>query len=97
MTIKVNKLFVHNGRLYVSVRDYMVRKCVKKGEPLTIILGKDQMIIPPHQVVFGFETFTPDTFKSKTGGQDYKLWDFLWQPEKREDELKELAELGVFG
>ena len=56
------------------------------------------MELKPWQVVFGFEILTPDTFKSKTGGKDYKLWDFFWHPIKDEDEeLRKLSELGVFG
>ena len=97
MKIKINKLFVHNTRPYASIRDYKIRECVKKGDSLTIIFRGDKMELEPHQVAFGFEQFTPDTFKSRTGGQNYQLWDFLWYPEKREDDLKKLCEMGVFG
>ena len=97
MEIKINKLFVHNSRLYASIRDYKIQECVKKGEPLTIIFRGEKMNLKPHQVMF-FEQFTPDTFKSKTGGKDYKLWDYFWHPIKDPDEeLKKLSEMGVFG
>ena len=96
MILKKNKLFFHNNRLYVSVRDYEIQKCVKKNEELTIKVGKEQMTLTKWNVALGMEQFTPDIFKSKTGGKDYELWDYLWVPEKK-DELKELAEMGVFG
>jgi len=96
MTIKISKLFFHQGRLYASIRSHKVEKCVRKGEPLTIILKGEKMTLKPWQVMY-YEQFTPDTFKSKVGGKDYKLYDYFWSPEENTDELRKLAELQVFG
>ena len=97
MKIEINKLFFFQGRFYASIRDYKIRDCVKKGEPLTIIYKGEKMELKKWQVAF-FEQFTPDTFKSKTGGKDYKLFDYYWHPIKDKDkELRKLAEIGVFG
>lgn len=75
MKVKVNKLWL--GK-YVSVRDYMAKKCINKGEDLEIIHGDESMIIPLSQIAEG--RLNQDEFISKIDKKKYKLIDYSWKP-----------------
>ena len=79
MLYEVKKLF--NG--FASIRDYLVDKCVKCGEDLTIKY-KDEIMIVPLGKLKSPERFQihKTKFKSRyNDGKDYELYDFYWKPD----------------
>ena len=81
MNYKAKKKF---GGL-VSVRDYIIDNCDKRGENLTIEYGGDEMIVP-HSKLRSFQIHTRE-FISKYDGKPYKLYDFTWKPTEKQQTL----------
>ena len=70
-TYKAKKLF----RGCVSVRDYIVEKCINKKEPLLIKFNDEQMRVPLEILERKFK-FHECSFQSQFGNTTYKLYDF---------------------
>lgn len=79
MEVNIKKLF--NG--HVSVRDYMVRQCVAKGENLTIIHENQKMTVPLSVIKNPQQLFKTE-IQSKYSNATYQLYDFKWKPERDE-------------
>ena len=73
----------------VSVRDYVVKDCLKKQEHLTIYYQGEKMILTPKQLT-SYTQWNPRTFKSKHNNQTYALLDFTWTPRQ---EIKEVLQV----
>lgn len=76
MTVNIKKLL--NGM--VSLRDYIVRDCIKKGIPLRVIHGGLYMILSPTELETERFQLTRRVFKSKFGDRNYQLFDYSWKP-----------------
>jgi hypothetical protein len=76
ITVNVKKLF--NGT--ISLRDFIIRKCVERGIPLKVIHGNQYMILSPTELVVKRFQLTNRVFKSKFGGRNYQLFDYQWNP-----------------
>ena len=76
LTVEVKKLF----RNIVSVRDYIVRKCIKKGIPLRVFYKGQQMDLTLDDLKSKAFQTTKRSFNSKFNNQKYQLIDFNWNP-----------------
>lgn len=74
MTVTVKKLF----RGFASVRDYVVKDCIKNNEDLTIIHDGKEMLVKVSFLKSPMMNQIHKTkFKSKfNAGQTYELYDF---------------------
>lgn len=81
MIYRARKIF--NG--YVSVRDYIVKKCREMNEDLIIYFGNEKMVLSPDELDCAIQ-LNPKTIQSKFGGS-YKLYDFKWSPDKKIQKL----------
>ena len=75
MRVKVKKVF--NG--YVSVRDYVVKKCANKREDL-LIEHDDKFMKIPFSTLIDPSSLHTKEFISKYDGSKYTLNDFKWNP-----------------
>ena len=80
MRTKVTKLYKN----MIELRDYDVENCIKKDENITVIFNDEKMELTPYELEYK-KVSTSHTFKSKNGGQDYKLYGYKWLPEKDSD------------
>jgi len=80
--IKVDKLY--KGQ-YVSVRDYIVKEHIKKRQALRIKHSNKIMTIPFSKLKDGITN--KELFKSKYSGTYYRLIDYLWKPDNK-DQMK---------
>lgn len=65
----------------VEVRDYDVETCISNHENLEIIYDGDRMTLKPDELVSKKASVSP-IFFSKTGGKDYRLYGYVWNPDK---------------
>lgn len=79
MERRVTKPYVIDGITLVSVKDYDVDACIKNKEVLHIKYGDGIMTMDPESLV-SKEIMRSGIFKSKTGGQDYCLVSYKWDP-----------------
>ena len=82
MQIEVKKVF--NG--FVSVRDYVVKKCGNRREDLLIEHDGEFMKVPFARLIDPDSLHTKE-FTSKFDGSKYVLNDFKWEPAKDESQL----------
>ncbi len=75
-TRKIKKLWNN----IVSLRDYEVKDAIAKGG-IKILFGKYTMTLTKEQLETGVQ-LTSKKFLSKTGGKDYVLLDYRWNPDK---------------
>jgi hypothetical protein len=71
------KLF--NG--HVSIRDYIVKKALRKRESIRVSYEGDKMIIDRKQLKRAVDSafrFHAKEFKSAFNGKKYMLYDFVW-------------------
>lgn len=80
-TYKVKKLF----RGYASVRDYIVEECIAKKESLLIKFNNEQMIVSLETLERRFR-FHSNDFQSQFGNTTYKLYDFKFIPDEKEED-----------
>jgi hypothetical protein len=79
MKIEIKKLWKDS----VDVRNYVVQSCIDKNENLEITHGVDKMILTPKELKHDL-TGVSKLFQSKTGGRDYRLVSYMWNPIKTE-------------
>lgn len=89
MIINRTKLIRIGDKQFVDVYDYNIKKCKKHKEPLIVDVGEERMFIP-YKSLSNYKEITPQKFKSKFGGQYYKLYTYEWKPETKEDEEKRM-------
>lgn len=80
MTVNIDKIF--NG--FVSVRDYLVKKCVALRQDLVIIHDGKKMTVPFETIENPMRFQIHKTkFKSKFENKpSYELYDFTWRPDE---------------
>lgn len=71
----VKKLY----RGMIEVRDYDVEKCIDLNEYFEIVHCGESMILSPEDLI-SKRRATSNTFNSKVGGKDYKLYGYEWTP-----------------
>jgi hypothetical protein len=64
-----------NGK--ASVRDYLVKRCLSKGQDLVILYRGKKMTLT-HEALRGFTQWNKRTFKSKFSSKEYGLYDFTF-------------------
>ena len=74
MEVKVKKLWLGHA----SVRDYVVDKCIKDKEDLTINLNGKRVTFPYRTLKTHLLNCNKNTFTSKFNGREYTLIDFPW-------------------
>ena len=89
MIINRTKLIRIGDKQFIDVYDYHVKSCKKKKKPLIIDVNGERMFIP-YNKLSDYKEITPQVFKSKFGGQDYRLYTYEWKPESQEDEEKRM-------
>lgn len=77
MRTKVEKLYLNK---YVSVRDYIVKEALQKGENLIIYFNDGYMVVK-HKDLSKGRTDPQQNF-SKFDKKPYHLVDFLWKPQE---------------
>lgn len=77
MIVKVKKIWYGS----VSVRDYIVRDCQKRGEDLHIEHDGQIMVVPNDQLGLGRSNRI--NLKSNFKNEVYDLIDFPWRPTKK--------------
>ena len=82
MITKRLQLTPRQGGIFVDCYDYNVRTCIKDKKPLIIQVGKETMTLLPNEIKAKQHHLTDEKFKSKFGGQDYKLISFRWKPDQ---------------
>jgi hypothetical protein len=85
MERRVTKPYVVDGITLVSVKDYDVDYCIKNKEVLHIKYLDGVMTMDPDSLV-SKEVMRSGFFKSKTGGQDYRLVSYKWEPNISNDD-----------
>lgn len=80
----ISSFEIDNVKL-VSVRDYEIQKCIENNENMDIIHDGETMTLSPKSLIEKVITVSK-LQKSKTGGQDYCLHSFVWNPNKEEDD-----------
>jgi|TARA_R110000803_G_scaffold99843_3_gene167997 hypothetical protein len=63
----------------VEIRDYDVRRCIDDNKHFEIVYLKESMILSPEELISKRKSIS-NTFKSKVGGKDYKLYAYEWDP-----------------
>ena len=91
------KIFEQDGKYWVSLRDYEVRKAIDNSETILVRVANEWMRLEPWSLVLDHEQFTEEVFKTKVGSKkhpEYVLWDFEWKPTQRAKEIgvKELED-----
>ena len=86
MEIELRKLF--NG--FASIRDYVVRGCIKRQEELIIWYNGEKMTVSPKLMSMKFQLHKK-LIKSKFSGQVYELVDFMFISDDRRKEIETLA------
>lgn len=76
LKVEVKKLF----RNIVSIRDYIVRKCIRKGIPLRVFYKDQHMDLTLEDLESKAFQTTKRSFNSKFNNQKYQLIDFYWRP-----------------
>jgi hypothetical protein len=79
MKVEIKKLWKDS----IDIRDYVVKKCIEKNENLEITHGVDKMILTPKELKSDMSGISK-LFQSKTGGKDYRLVSYIWNPIKTE-------------
>jgi len=79
MERRVTDPFTIDGVVLVSVKSYDVDHCIKNKEVFHILVGDERMTMDPDSLV-DKEIMRSKTFKSKTGGKDYELVTYKWEP-----------------
>jgi len=75
--VKVKKLFIG----HVSIRDYIVEKCLHKKQGMVVDYKGRKMTILYDQLK-NSKQLTKDSFQSKFKNTTYKLYDFMFIPDE---------------
>ena len=76
MKVKVTKTY----KGWVELRDYDVQNCIDKKESITVVYGDGKMTLSPEELQNNVAN-TSALMKSKTGGKDYHLIAYEWNPD----------------
>jgi len=76
MKIKVTKTY----KGCIELRDYDVQKCIDKKESIKVEYAGDSMVLSPEDLQNNVVS-TSALMKSKTGGKDYHLIAYEWNPD----------------
>jgi hypothetical protein len=79
MIKKVGKL--HNGK--AEPKSYDVESCIEQGRNMHIIYEGEIMVLTPEELVSKLVSKSA-TQISKTGGLNYKLYGYYWEPNTEE-------------
>jgi hypothetical protein len=83
-------LIVREDKVWVSIRDYVVKEHISKKKTLRVVYNGFYMDLTPAQLK-KYKQFTPQAIQSKVyPTQSYKLYDYEWKNPKsiKEEELK---------
>lgn len=80
MRVPVKVLF--QGK--VSLRDYLVRQCIEKGEKCEVSHDGEIMTMSPEELTSKRVSVSPKEFPSKFGTPAYKLFNYWWEPDQIE-------------
>jgi len=101
MTIERHKLWQNK---YFDIRSYELEKATKKKQNICCFYKGKRMTLTPDDQRKRRLLLNKTPYPSKVNlGQTYLIYSFLFQPDKElpklteEEELKKLAQLGVFG
>jgi len=83
MKYKVKKLF-HGC---ASIRDYIIEKCIKNQEGLTIFFNEKEMLVPLDKLKNCYQIHKTK-FQSKFGNSQYELYDFPFKPDSKEKQME---------
>jgi hypothetical protein len=75
MKIEIKK--VYKG--LAEVRDYDVDSCINLNKHLEIVYFDESMILSPEELKTKIKSISK-VFNSKTGGKNYKLYGYKWEP-----------------
>ena len=75
--VKIEKLFIG----HVSIRNYIVEKCLQKKQGIVVKFKGKSMTIPYEQLK-NYKQLTKDSFQSKFKDTTYKLYDFPFIPDE---------------
>ena len=67
-----------------SVRDYLAKKCIEKGEPCKIKHAGDVMTLSPEEITSKRVGISSREFESQHGTPAYRLWNYWWEPDQIE-------------
>ncbi len=76
-TIKINRLWLGKA----SVRDYVVNQAIQSKKDLLVSFSGNFMTIPWYDLDKG--KVSKDMFVSKFDNKSYRLVDFDWKPDKK--------------
>ena len=96
MTIKIQKLYPHQGYLTARARDYQVAKCFKAKQDLCFDFHDRIMTIPYEQLKSRIIEKSKPFQSMFNPNQTYRTYGFKWlaDPEiTKEEKLKELSRL----
>ena len=68
----------------VDIRDYVVRKCLANDECAEVRYAGDVMTLTPEQLKNDVVITSPLIKTKISGGRDYYLFAYEWNPEKTE-------------
>ena len=91
-TITRQKLTCRQGGCYADIYSYYVDEARKKKTGLIIKVGDETMTLDYKQLK-NYELLNDTIFKSKFGGQDYKLYSYRWKPTPKLTEDQKLQQL----
>ena len=69
----------------VDVKDYDVEKCISTNDFLHIVHNGETMTLSPKSLKEK-RLYVSKPFQSRTGGKDYRLYSYKWEPNKIEDD-----------
>ncbi len=68
----------------VSVRDYLAKKCIEKGEPCKVKHAGEVMTLTPQEVTSRRVGISAKEFPSQYDTPAYRLWNYWWEPDQIE-------------
>lgn len=67
-----------------SVRDYLAKKCIEKGEPCKIKYAREVMTLSLEEITSKRVGISAREFPSQYDTPAYKLWNYSWEPDQIE-------------
>jgi hypothetical protein len=98
MIIYIQRLW---NNKYIDLKDYDVKRMIKKKEEARIIYNGKRMTLSPQELKTKKLVINPKPIESKYNlGQTYYLYSYLWNPDKEltpDEKLERDAKAGLFG
>ena len=93
---------IYKGK--VSVRDYIVKRCIEANDGITIRIGNMKMVMNNTELKDKLLQIHPIPFKSKFNDEKYELLEFPWNPQtvkqtntvKKIEPVEEPSQLTLF-